>query len=144
MGTNPFQALSGFNDAFVEGLVRQRDDGGMGALILALANATLESSLWERMRCGLARRFDAQRKDIRARLRAGEAVSASQDDLLVFLKLMVMGFDGLGVTEYRYPGVWELQYNPVRRLRPARNKSEVIGLQFDEIKDGNKAFYEKD
>ena len=124
MRANPFRALSTFNDAFVAGLVRQRDDGGLGALILALANATLESALWERMRCGLARHFAAQRRDIRARLRAGEAVSASVDDLLVFLKLMVMGFDGLGVNEYRYPGVWELQYNPVRGLRPARMAEE--------------------
>jgi diadenosine tetraphosphate (Ap4A) HIT family hydrolase len=121
----PFQSQADLEQAFIAGLERQLDAPSLGAYILVLANASFDAGIWPRLAPGLAERFRALAAGITADLRAGRQPQAPDDDLMVFLKLMAMGFDAVGTTEFRRAGPWELQYNPLRALRPAR----ASGLQ---------------
>ena len=123
---DPFRFPAAFNDGFVKGLQRQLETDSLGALILVLANATFDPAVRERMRPAIARRFAQRESDVRDRLRAGEAVPGPEDDLFVFLKLMAAGFDGLGSAEFRRVDAWELQYNPLRGLRPQRMAAKSV------------------
>ena len=120
-----FGSGSALDDAFTAGLERQLEDGGLGAFILALANTSFEHELWERLRERIAAHYQQQAERLRRRLRTGEFLTESADDQLVFLKLMAMGLAHLDVTEFRRPDGWELQYNPLRGLRPPRFAREV-------------------
>jgi hypothetical protein len=122
---SPFGSTEVLGDAFAAGLERQLEDGGLGAFILVVANASFEADLWERMRDRLRPAHERLAQRIRSRLRAGEQLIDAQDDQLVFLKLVAMELDALGPTEYRCPDGWELQHNLIRGLRPQRFASEV-------------------
>lgn len=122
----PFRSPGAFNNGFVQGLQRQLETDSLGALILVLANANFDPAVWERMRPAIARRFAQREAEVRNRLRAGESAPGSQDDLFVFLKLMVAGFEHLGGTEFRRADAWELQYNPLRGLRPQRMAAKSV------------------
>jgi diadenosine tetraphosphate (Ap4A) HIT family hydrolase len=110
---------------------------GLGVYILVLANALQDAGLWAELRGPLARRHALLADRIGAALRAGRKLAEPDDDLMVFLKLMAIGFDALAPVEHaRLPGpdagrdpVWELQFNPVRALRPARmSDAPVAGI----------------
>ena len=118
--TFPFASPAVFEACFLEGLERQLDDGALGAFILVLANATFEQRLWERLRGRVADHLELRAAELRTALQSGGSLAASQDDQLVFLKLLAIGLDHLDVTQLRRPGKWEVQYNLVRGLRPAR------------------------
>lgn len=124
MTTDPFHSAEALHDAFAAGLDRQLNDGGLGAFILALANASFEHALWVRLRDRIERRFEDLANLLRKQLQTGESLAVAQDDQLVFLKLLAIGFDHIDVTELRNPEGWELQYNLVRGLRPARLAEE--------------------
>lgn len=117
---SPFDSPAVFETCFVEGLERQLDDGSLGALILVLANATFEQRLWQRLHRRIAVHFEVLADRLRDLLQTGGKLEASQDDQLVFLKLLAIGLDHLETTRFRRAGHWELQYNPVRGLRPPR------------------------
>lgn len=101
---------------------------GLGVYILVLANALQDAELWAELRPPLARRHALLVERIGQALRAGRKLAEPDDDLMVFLKLAVIGFDALAPVQHRdLPGPdgdgepgWELQFNPVRALRPAR------------------------
>ena len=93
---------------------------GLGVYILALANAAQDAALWARLRATLARRHRMHAERVTGALRDGLRLSEPEDDLLVFLKLHAIGFEHLHPGECRQVGPWELQFNPIRALRPAR------------------------
>jgi len=108
-------------ESFAGGLERmlaQHDD--LGVYILVLANAVQDTSLWSHLRARLLDRHQRHAATLVAALRAGRRLAAPPDDLLVFLKLLAIGFDHLQVSEHRRTGPWEVQFNPLRALRPAR------------------------
>lgn len=114
-----------FRADFVAGLERQLAEPGLGTFILVLANACFDAEVWPLMRARIGTRFDELSAEVRQALRAGGRLAYPEDDLMVFLKLMAMGLDAIGATEYRCAGPWELQFNPLRALRPTR----VSGLK---------------
>ncbi len=114
------------HQAFIAGLERQLDEPGLGPYILVLANASFDPDIWPRLKPRLAERFQTLAGDLRSRLRDGRAPEAPEDDLMVFLKLMAMGFDAIETTRYRNTGPWELQFNPLRALRPARASGQGV------------------
>jgi diadenosine tetraphosphate (Ap4A) HIT family hydrolase len=116
----PFQSRAALEEAFITGLERQLDTPSLGAFILVLANASFDADIWPRLHDRLADRFQALASDIADTLRSGRQPDAPDDDLMVFLKLMAMGFAAVKTTEFRRAGPWELQFNPLRALRPAR------------------------
>ncbi len=115
-----FQSPAAFHEAFVAGLERQLDEPGLGTFILVLANAGFDPAIWPALKGRLAARFAELADEVSDSLRFGRKLNYPEDDLMVFLKLMAMGFEAISGTEWRRTGPWEIQYNPLRALRPAR------------------------
>lgn len=115
-----FHSPDALHEAFVAGLERQLAEPGLGTFILVLANASFDAELWPRLRGAIAERFEVLSAEVRDALRGGVRLTYPEDDLAVFLKLMVMGLEAIRPTEYRQAGPWEVQYTPMRALRPAR------------------------
>lgn len=121
-----FASPEAFRDAFVAGLDRQLAEPGLGTFILVLANASFDADIWPVLRDRLERRFAELSDEVAAALRSGRKLDYPEDDLVVFLKLMAMGFAAITPTEFRRAGPWELQYNPLRALRPARASGQKV------------------
>lgn len=123
-------SVDAFRAAFAEGLERQLAEPGLGAYILALANAHLDAAIWPLLSARLERRHDGLATMIRDALRSGRQVDAPDDDQLVFLKLLAVGIDSLGSCRKRTAGPWEIQYNPLRALRPTRaSRHRATGVE---------------
>lgn len=121
-----FASKTHLQDAFVAGLERQLAEPGLGTYILVLANASFDPSIWAALRDRLAVRFGDLAAEVSEGLRSGRRLSYPDDDLMVFLKLMAMGFDAITGTEWRQTGPWEVQFNPLRALRPARASGQRV------------------
>jgi diadenosine tetraphosphate (Ap4A) HIT family hydrolase len=99
---------------------------GLGVYILVLANALQDPGLWPVLRDTLARRHAHHRQALVETLRRGRRPCEPEDDLTVFLKLLAIGFEHLTPVERRRVAgegaspTWEIQFNPIRALRPAR------------------------
>jgi len=99
-----------------------------------LANAAQDPALWQPLRDPLLRRHQRHAAAIKAALRNGAKLDAPEDDLMVFLKLMALDFgpdefEQLQVSPRRQLGPWEVQFNPLRALRPARmSEARMEGL----------------
>lgn len=126
-----FTSPAALRDAFAQGLeamLGQHD--GLGVYILVLANACYDPELWTRLSAPLARRHEAHADRLTAALRRGGRLEEPEDDLLVFLKLMAIGLPHLGAVARRQAGPWQIQFNPLRALRPPRASSlRVEGLR---------------
>ena len=126
-----FTSTNHFQQAFAEGLhamLRQHD--GLGVYILALANAANDPELWQTLRDALTERHYHHAAVITTALRQGRPLNEPEDDLMVFLKLMAIGFENLSLAEMRKTGPWEVQFNPLRALRPPRaSAAKVDGLR---------------
>jgi diadenosine tetraphosphate (Ap4A) HIT family hydrolase len=108
-------------DARLSALV---DHEVLGVFILALANASFFPATFERFRDRLRQAFARwERRFDRAE---PQAVDAAVDDVEVFLRLRALGFERLRPTSWRACGSWELQYNPLRALRPPRMSDAVV------------------
>ncbi len=121
-----FASEGAFRDAFIAGLDRQLTEPGLGTFILVLANASFDVDIWSQLRGRLELRFEALSAEVADALRSGCKLNYPDDDLMVFLKLMAMGFAAITPTEFRRAGPWELQYNPLRALRPARASGQKV------------------
>lgn len=121
-----FSAPDRLRAAFVAGLERQLAEPGLGTYILVLANASFDPAIWPLLRDRLARRFADLAAEVGEGLRSGRRLAYPDDDLVVFLKLMAMGFDSITGTEWRRAGPWEVQFNPLRALRPARASGQPV------------------
>jgi len=111
---------------FAEGLQALLKEPGLGSYILVLANASFDQTIYERLQPSLQQRFQQLAEHCRLGLSRGEALAGSQDDQLVFLKLMAIGFEGVRATSFRRQGPWELQFNHLRAFRPSRMTDEVV------------------
>lgn len=111
---------------FVAGLERQLAEPGLGTFILVLANAGFDPVIWPLLKDQLAIRFAELAAEVSEDLRSGRKLGYPDDDLMVFLKLMTMGFDAVSGTEWRRAGPWEIQFNPLRALRPARASGHKV------------------
>lgn len=113
-----FSSLPVLRGTFESRLLDLVREDSLGVFILVLANASFESASFERLRPSLASVFQAwcDRFDSGDR-RAGNAPA---DDVAVFQRLRRLGFDRLAATRWRQIDPWELQFNPMRALRPPR------------------------
>ena len=124
--SSPFASLEHLRNRFVDGLdaMLVKHDG-LGVFILVLANAAQDPVLWRPLRDNLLARYRRHATQIKTALRQGAKLDAPEDDLMVFLKLMALElapdeFEQLQVSPSRQLGPWEVQFNPLRALRPAR------------------------
>lgn len=82
------------------------------------------------------------------RFTQGKKVNEVDEDLLVFLKMICVGFEKLKTTVFREESDWELQFNHVRGFRPNRisqQKVESLYLAFSASEfNFNKSFLAKE
>ena len=114
-----------FAEAFTTGLKQLLQQEGLGPFILVMANATFDPELHEQLAGALEQRFDQLGKGLRERFAAGRDGAQIEEDLLVFLKMALIGFEGLRLTRFRAEGPWRLQFNHLRSFRPRRITTDV-------------------
>jgi len=117
---NPLQSLEHFRGLFNAGLARLLDENTLSSFILVAANASFDPVVYDELSLALGSRFASLSAGLSAALSDGHSPPVVEEDLLVFLKICLLGFDGLGQTEFRRQGPWQLQFNRVRAFRPAR------------------------
>ncbi|MGE5318572.1 MAG: hypothetical protein ACM3KD_00190 [Hyphomicrobiaceae bacterium] len=128
--SSPFTSLPALQRAFADGLAAMLEaHRGLGVYILALANAAYDPKLWGQLSPVLATRHAELAAALTATLRDGQALAEPDDDVLVFLKLLTIGFGHMKTMESRRAGPWELSFNPIRALRPPRNS----GMKFESL-----------
>ena len=117
----PLASATALEHAFAEGLATMLErHRGLGVHILVLANAAYDADLWTRLAAPLAARHAELGEAIGGTLRRGGRLSEPEDDVMVFLKLLAIGFEHIQTTQHRRAGPWELAFNPIRALRPPR------------------------
>lgn len=123
-GAAPFASPRALRRTFENGLAAMLAHDLLGVFILVLANASYEPAMYARLRAPLQSvyrrwcdRFDAD---------DALAGTAAPDDVATFERLRAMGLDNLQTTRRRSAGPWELQFNPLRALRPPRMSDVVV------------------
>lgn len=143
-----FSSNHRFRDNFEQGLEDLLKEEGPGVFILVLANATFDPQIYDRLKPALQQRFETLSDEYASALKKGQMLNDSADDLLVFLKLMVVGFENIQTTEIRNEEQWEIQFNHLRSLRPPRMTGEKVnGIYKNFNPDGfnfNKPFLKKE
>ena len=131
----PLASSSSLEQGFAAGLAEMLEKhNGLGVYILVLANAAYDPTLWSQLSPALAARHAELAATITDALRRGQNLTEPDDDLLVFLKLLAIGFEHLTTMESRRAGPWEVMFNPIRTLRPpriSRMKFESLLCPFD-------------
>lgn len=97
----------------------------LGTLILGCANATFDPFIFDATHAALRNQFRKLEQRLLADFREGRQVDESDEDLLVFLKMLVVGFDDLAQTDFREEDGWEIQFNQVRAFRPRRMSGQA-------------------
>ena len=121
----PFDSAAALEARFADGLTAMlAGHGGLGVYILALANAAYDPALWSRLSPVLATRHAELVGGIAATLKRGGKLNEPDDDVMVFLKLAMIGFEHVGLAESRRAGSWQFTFNPVRALRPPRSSAQ--------------------
>ncbi len=155
MNNELFASKEQFRHIFEQALVRLLEHDDLGVFILVLANASFDQHVHDYTHEALLKKYQQLAKKYRLLLQEGQLLSEPEDDILVFLKLMAMGINSIQQTEFRHTaddqndGIsWELQFNPIRSLRPARmSKTIVKDIYIDFNPDGfhfNKPFLQKE
>jgi len=124
--TNLFSSSQDYKDTFNNGLVKLAQDDGLGTFILAMANATFDKEIYDVTKEVLSSNFISLKKKYTESFTQGKKVNEVDEDLLVFLKMICVGFDKLQTTVFRNESDWELQFNHVRGFRPNRISQQTI------------------
>ena len=125
--SSPFNSLDGLERRFADGLAAMLDaHRSLGVYILALANAAYDPRLWMQLAPALAERHAELAASVVDALRRGETLAEPDDDVLVFLKLALIGFERLVPLQSRRDGPWQMRFNPLRALRPPRASSQAF------------------
>ncbi|MCA1977644.1 MAG: hypothetical protein LDL19_00255 [Thiobacillus sp.] len=120
----PFDSSAALEQGFADGLAALlAAHRGLGVYILVLANAAYDPALWARLAPVLAERHAELAAAVAATLLRGGTLAEPDDDVMVFLKLNLIGFERLGRMESRRAGPWQVLFNPLRALRPPRASS---------------------
>lgn len=143
-----FSSQHDFKQAFERGLYGLLEQSDLGCFILVCANAFGDPQLHEKMLPDIELRFRQLREAVSSgALERGE-VTASDDDRLIFLKLMQQELSVIPVVQYRHVGHWRCQFNHLRTFRPARMATQKLtSLQqpFDDKRfNFNKPFLQKE
>ena len=126
-----------FKQLFVSKLKGMLSDDELGAFILVLANSHQDKYLQRELEDALTRTFVA----LKDNFIAGK-LDATQDDIDVFEQLLELELDEIPVWQNRAIGDWEVTYNAMRRLRPARTSSQVLNSIIQPY-DGSKFHFNK-
>lgn len=130
MNSSALDSPAALQQAFSEGLARLlASHRELGVFILVMANAGFDQELHAMLAPALAQRFRLLSLPSEA-----DALTGGEDDRLVFQRIVDLGLEALWPVQFRHLGPWELQFNPMRALRPARTAAEAadaIQVEFD-------------
>ena len=135
MPTSIFNSAASYADGFNQGLVELLNYDSLGTLILGCANASFDPLIFDATHTALLHQFERLQDRYIKAFKQGHQVKESDEDLLVFLKMISVGFDNLAPTEFRGEGAWEIQFNHIRAFRPKRMSGQVVNkilLPFNE------------
>ena len=119
-----------FKNLFATRLKQMLTDSELGAFILVLANSQQDAGLKSELNQDIQRSFDALKENF-----SSVKKHSTQDDIDVFEQLANLKIQDIVEWQYRKVGRWELAYNSMRQLRPARaakQSFESIKKIFDE------------
>lgn len=116
-----------FKKLFVEQLKNMLSDDELGAFILVLANSQQDAFLKNALAADLTNTFVG----LKNKFISGD-LQATQDDIDVFEQLLSVEIADIPAWQYRAAGDWEIVYNSMRKLRPARASLQIL----DSIKQG--------
>lgn len=111
-----FTKPAAFRAHFVQGLAQLARGEAIGTYILALANASFERELLAELATPLRAGFD--------RLQPNPGDNPA--DVEVFSRIQANGFENLEEVSHRSLPPWEIQFNPMRALRPPRNAGQEV------------------
>ncbi|MCB1871812.1 MAG: hypothetical protein KDI49_07380 [Gammaproteobacteria bacterium] len=135
MKNSPFSSFDAFRSAFNGGLAELLDGHvELGAYILVMAHAGFDAMLRENLSQPLKKRFEQIAREMRRGKRRELYLDAAEADLQVVRSIIDIDFEGVQPAQFRDIGPWELQFNQMRALRPARMAGEVveeIRVEFD-------------
>jgi len=123
---NIFSSSREYKKIFNDGLIKLSQDEGLGTFILAMANASFDEGIYSATKSSLHDNFLYLKQKYIDCFSQGKKVNEVDEDLLVFLKMICVGFDKLQTTSFRYESGWELQFNHVRGFRPNRITQQQI------------------
>ena len=120
-----FNSSAHYMNAFHDGLVELLNYDSLGTLILVCANATFDPLIFDATHSALLAQFERLKLRYTEELKQGHQIKESDEDLLVFLKMVSVGFENLSSTAFRNENEWEIQFNHVRAFRPQRMSGQV-------------------
>lgn len=143
-----FSSLESYKTKFNQGLIELAQDNSLGTFILAMANATFDERIYSEVKHVLSDNFLQLKEKYNSAFSQGKRINEVDEDLLVFLKMLCVGFEELKTTEFRTESGWELQFNHVRGFRPNRiSQQKIESLHLDFSVSGfnfNKPFMAKE
>ena len=146
--TPPFSSTDHFWKAFNSGFEALLAQEQLGTFILVMANASFDPTLQETLQEPVKLRYRQLFERFESQLLGGETLNESDEDLLVFFKIVTIGLERIAASESRSVGLWEVQFNPLRALRPRRISSatsDTLSLPFcKESFHFNKPFMKKE
>ncbi|NOQ89334.1 MAG: hypothetical protein GQ549_00135 [Gammaproteobacteria bacterium] len=96
-------------------------DDELGAFILVLANSHQDEYLRDELRDDLRDTYIALKDNY-----ISGKLKAPQDDMDVFARLLDLELDDVSLWRYKMIGDWQVAYNAMRQLRPARASSQIL------------------
>jgi len=129
--TSESEYVTQYRDKLAAMLHAQRNnngyDPGLGSFILVCANAYFDRNILSELDDDLRRTFLSIREKYFRQFAEGRIVDDRQaEDLLVFLKIALVGLEQLRVTESRPLGDWVVQFNHIRSFRPQRSAARAV------------------
>lgn len=133
MNASPFTSESQFRATYrdkLSSMLRSNPnahDFGLSSFILVCANAYFERDILTELDNDLRKAFINIREKYFRLFAEGQIVDERQaEDLLVFLKIALVGLEQLRVTEHKSLGDWTLQFNHIRSFRPQRTAARSV------------------
>ena len=124
--------LTQFKNLFVTQLKNMLSADELGAFILVLVNSQQDAFLKNKLRDEVEKTFVKLKENfIKGRL------NATQDDIDVFKKILDLDINTIAEWQSKKVGDWQVVYNSMRQLRPARVASQILTStkqEFDESK----------
>jgi diadenosine tetraphosphate (Ap4A) HIT family hydrolase len=124
-----FSSSNEYKKIFNDGLIQLSSDESLGTFILAMANATFDEEIYRLTKESLQANFSQLKLKYIDCFTQGKKLNEVDEDLLVFLKMVCVGFEKLQTTVFRNESDWELQFNHVRGFKPNRiTQQKIDGL----------------
>ena len=133
MSASPFSSESQFRAIYRDKLSAMLHtnsntrDFGLSSFILVCANAYFERDILAELDTDLRKAFINIREKYFRLFAEGQILDERHaEDLLVFLKIALVGMEQLRVTEQKTLSEWTLQFNHIRSFRPQRTAARSV------------------